>query len=106
MGSMRRPKKPGAPVEESAELDGGEGEPDHEEGESLEQETMEQPFSQPPPRDYGNDTKGVEVRPRMADMNYSDKDKPSEPPPKDDFDMKKWSNDTVNKLDKFGKKRR
>jgi hypothetical protein len=99
MASMRRPNKP--MHEEAGET------PNEEASESPKMERqemesgMEQPLDAPPPRDMG--------KPMMRDKTVLEVIEPGiganrKPPPKYDTGIDEWTNETVRKLDKFGKK--
>ncbi len=101
MGAMRRPNKPADPMHD----EGGES-PREESMESPEMERhemdsgMEQPMDTPPPRDMGKPMKSERTIMEIIEPGVG----MSRPKPKDDENMDEWSNETVRKLDKFGKK--
>ncbi len=99
MATMRRPKA-GAmqPAEEEIE---GINEP-----EAMPE--MEQPLDEPPPPAFGaKKPPGMDVEIEVItpgrSMAAHQKPKGESMPPKDDG-MRKWTNETIQKLDKFGRK--
>lgn len=116
MGAMREPKPRGD--ESSHGLDGetedvdAHGMPDDELAAEAHDDSMvmEQPMSQPAMRTYDEDNSRKE-KPTVLDVYEPGVRRPSEmmgakPPPKkpDPTGMDEWTDKTVQKLDKFGKK--
>jgi hypothetical protein len=101
MGSMRRPGQQGPP-ETGQPAEGQVDEMNAPPAESMSLE-MEQPLDEPPPPDFGQVAKKPDVEVEIITPARG-APPPKSPPPKDDDGMKKWTNETINKLDKFGRK--
>lgn len=100
MASMRRPNKPPMDQEASETAQDEADEPPMTERHEMDS-GMEQPMDMPPPRDMG--------KPMMRDKTVLEVIEPGvgtnrKPHPSGDSGMDDWTNETVRKLDKFGKK--
>lgn len=99
MGSMRRPNKPSERMEEEVS-------PEEESMESPHMEKyedrpeIEQPMDVPPPRDLGKPIAREKTVMEIIEPGMGMR----KMPPKGEDMMDDWSNETIKKLDKFGKK--